>query len=132
MTRTCTKCKKEKEDFKFCLDKNRPDGLNCWCKDCVSEYGKRRRRGHKLHYTFGITEGQYALILKSQDGTCAICGRPETMKRDGVIQPLSVDHCHQTQRVRGLLCSACNTGIGALKDDPELTQKATDYLLEYK
>jgi hypothetical protein len=39
-----------------------------------------------------------------------------------------IDHDHKSGKVRGLLCSCCNTGIGFLKDDPRIMRKAADYV----
>lgn len=77
---------------------------------------------------FGITRQEYAELFHKQDGKCAICNSPETAKRLGKIKALAVDHDHKTGRVRGLLCSDCNTGIGKLKDDPKVLQSAIRYL----
>lgn len=77
---------------------------------------------------FGITSEIYSRMLHEQNGVCAICGNPETATRLGVVKALSVDHCHSTGRIRGLLCSDCNTGIGKLKDDLKILQNAIQYL----
>ena len=77
---------------------------------------------------FGINSETYAQMLQNQNGVCAICGNPETATRLGVVRALSVDHCHTTGRIRGLLCSDCNTGIGKLKDDTKILQSAIRYL----
>ena len=61
-------------------------------------------------------------MLKSQQGTCLICGRPPGKYR------LSVDHSHETGEVRGLLCARCNRGIGLFWDDPVIFRRAADYL----
>ena len=90
-----------------------------------------RRRDTDRDRTFGLTTGEFDKLLKSQSGVCAICGLPETRKSirlDGTTQPLCVDHDHRTGRVRGLLCSKCNCGIGYFNDDPNLTVAATAYL----
>jgi len=83
--------------------------------------GERKRR-------FGITPEKYAELFKSQNGTCAICKNPETATRLGKVKALSVDHCHKSGVIRGLLCSDCNTGIGKLKDDISVLQSAIQYL----
>lgn len=83
--------------------------------------GERKRR-------FGITPEKYAELFKSQNGVCAICEKLETATRLGKVKALSVDHCHNTSVIRGLLCSDCNTGIGKLKDDPKVLQSAIQYL----
>lgn len=77
---------------------------------------------------FGLTIEDYERMLLEQDGVCAICRRPETARNQHGPIRLSVDHCHKTNRVRGLLCGNCNNGIGRFKDDPLILQSATDYL----
>jgi hypothetical protein len=71
-------------------------------------------------------------MLQLQNGVCAICSCPETVKHHSTneIQPLVVDHDHGTGRVRGLLCTRCNKGIGLLKHNPEFLRAAADYLIE--
>lgn len=66
-------------------------------------------------------------MLAAQGGVCAICGETNASGRD-----LSVDHDHETGEIRQLLCSNCNTGIGLLKDNPELLIKASAYLMKHK
>lgn len=56
---------------------------------------------------YGVTVEEYAEILRSQDGVCAICHQPCSTGKS-----LAVDHDHETGRVRGLLCRRCNRGIG--------------------
>jgi Recombination endonuclease VII len=77
---------------------------------------------------FGITVADYNRIHNEQDGVCKICRRPETTLCHGSLMSLSVDHCHATNRVRGLLCNTCNRGIGLLGDDPEVLRAAANYL----
>jgi hypothetical protein len=61
-----------------------------------------------LKSKFGITLEQYNKKFEAQKGLCAICGNPEpTNKR------LAVDHDHETEEVRDLLCSRCNPGLGS-------------------
>lgn len=75
-----------------------------------------RRRSHRLRTRFGITLSQYRVLHEKQRGLCAICRRPERTKykRGDIVKakPLSVDHCHRTGRVRGLLCFRCNVYLG--------------------
>lgn len=72
-----------------------------------------RRRGYNLRAAYGITVEDYDRMLAEQGGRCASCNdQPRGQK------PLCVDHCHETGRVRGLLCSNCNTSLGKLRDDP--------------
>lgn len=73
---------------------------------------------------YGITSSEYDEMLEAQNGVCAICGQDEQVKTRG----LSVDHCHTTGKVRGLLCSYCNMGLGLFKDDTEVLINAVKYL----
>ena len=67
-------------------------------------------------------------LLISQDYKCAIC---ETDRPGGGRKHFCVDHCHKTNKIRGLLCVKCNIGQGYFNDDPSLTQALTDYLIKY-
>ena len=89
------------------------------------EYNTARQRQYQLKSKYGITEDDYTVLLTEQDGKCAIC---MTDKPTGKWKVFAVDHCHNTGKVRGLLCNECNRGIGLLKDSPELLQAAKDYL----
>jgi Recombination endonuclease VII len=80
-------------------------------------------RSRRLYATYGITLAEYAFLLKQQGGVCLICQVPHRPEH-----PLVVDHNHVTMRVRGLLCSECNTGIGLLGDNPVTLQHAIAYL----
>jgi hypothetical protein len=78
-----------------------------------------RRRG-KLRSKYGITPEDYAEMYVAQDGRCAVCGAARDV--------LSIDHCHATGAVRGLLCRECNIALGLLKDDPAIIERAAEYL----
>jgi len=77
----------------------------------------------KLKRVYGITLEDFQNMLRQQGGVCAIC-QQECDKRPR----LSVDHCHKTGRVRGLLCHGCNTALGYMRDDPERLHRAITYL----
>ena len=85
----------------------------------------RRRRALQ---EYGLTTAEYERLFVAQNGLCAICGKPETLVKNGKLQLLSVEHCHATNRVRGLTCNTCNRGLGLFKDDPALLRAAADYL----
>jgi len=82
---------------------------------------KMRAKGYDLKRK-GISLAEYEALLEKQGGQCAICGQADKWFR------LAVDHCHGTHRIRGLLCSQCNRGIGFFKDKPELLERAAQYL----
>lgn len=84
----------------------------------------------------GITVENYFKILEEQNNLCAICNEPETRKRktedgEGVAE-LCLDHCHETNKFRALLCHGCNTAIGQFKDNIELLESAIRYLNKHK
>ena len=89
----------------------------------------KRHRWYCLKQNYNITEEDYNNLFNLQNGCCAICG---TDKPTGKGNFLAVDHDHKTRKIRGLLCNECNRGIGYLKDNYELVQKAADYLLKTK
>ena len=89
-------------------------------------YYTDRRRNNIRRY--GITQEQYDELLEYQGGVCAICYQPETLQIKGKIVNLSIDHCHDTGTVRGLLCRSCNVGLGNFRDNPENLKSAIVYL----
>jgi hypothetical protein len=84
-----------------------------------------------LKKNYGVTLDWYREQHVKQGGFCAICNKPETTVIRGKPVSLAVDHCHDTGKVRALLCTACNRGIGMLKHDRDLLQKAIAYLETY-
>lgn len=84
-------------------------------------------RDRYLKTRFGITVEDYESILLKQDGKCAICRRPPNEGRRNSFV-LCVDHCHHSNRIRGLLCFRCNVAIGLLSDDPEMLKRTMAYL----
>lgn len=89
-------------------------------------------RDRELFSNYGMRLPDYAKLLGAQGGVCLLCGDIETRKGpNGQVMPLSVDHDHKTGKVRGLLCSNCNHGIGNFGDDPELIEQAIAYLKKH-
>jgi hypothetical protein len=86
------------------------------------------RRRYKINTRHKISLEEYDELLNSQEGVCAICGKPETRIQKGKVTPLAVDHDHKTGEIRGLLCSKCNLGIGCLNDDIKILEAAINYL----
>jgi hypothetical protein len=91
-------------------------------------------RSHELKKNFGITLEQYNVMLETQEGVCAICKNPETTinHQTKKIQALSVDHCHTTGKIRGLLCNLCNTGLGKFRENPDFLAQAISYVIKHK
>lgn len=80
-----------------------------------------RKRERNLQDRYGITLLDYQNLLIAQNNRCASCGNLD--------KELVVDHCHDTGKVRGLLCNPCNGLIGLAKDNPHVLQCGIDYLL---
>jgi hypothetical protein len=75
-----------------------------------------------LKKRYGLTPEDWERMYQEQDGCCLLC---ETrFEREALF----VDHCHDTNVIRGLLCSNCNTGIGMLQHDIVILRRAIDYL----
>lgn len=84
---------------------------------------EERTEAHKirrLKERYNLTKDEFNEMLDAQNGICLICPNPASV----------VDHDHKTNKVRGLLCSKCNLGIGYFQDNPELLVKAAEYLKE--
>lgn len=104
-----------------------------------NERYRAHREAHGISYRdsdmqrrFGISLHVYGQMLVAQNGKCAICSAEDGGTRKGNAKAFAIDHDHNTGKVRGLLCEACNQGIGKLKDDPEILRKAADYIDRHK
>ncbi|MFD7460003.1 MULTISPECIES: endonuclease VII domain-containing protein [unclassified Streptomyces] len=139
----CTGCGRCLPPPAFARDRNRSDGLQVRCRECVAQYGAahyRRRRqamgsdglstrcktcravqgrqGHPKR-PYGITEAERDASIDSQGGICCMC----------LSAPAAhVDHCHETGRVRGVLCFSCNAALGQFKDRPDAIRRAAAYV----
>lgn len=83
---------------------------------------KAMRRWTRIKTRYGLTQTDFQAMMLNQNDQCVIC----TVSFDE--QPPHIDHCHKTGKIRGLLCSQCNRGIGQLRDDPEVLLAAAAYL----
>lgn len=135
----CSGCDSYKATDLFSKNRNTKSGLSNYCRECNKRYwknpteqsmDKHRRRVRKHKY--GLSPEKYQEMLESQHGVCALCGKPETVIHNVTPKPLSVDHDHETGKVRELLCHHCNTGLGYFKDDVELMQRAIEYLKRHQ
>ena len=87
-----------------------------------------RARAMATYYlrTYGLTKKQYDEMLDSQGQCCALCKSTEGGNK---WSSFSVDHDHNTGVVRGLLCRACNMGLGAFNDSESVLAAAAHYVM---
>ena len=86
------------------------------CRSCKADVNRLDR--------FGLTPSDYDFLLKFQGYNCAVCQQPLKLKQ----YKFAVDHCHDSDDVRGVLCTRCNTALGSFDDDPDLMIRAAEYL----
>lgn len=141
----CPKCDSIKALDDFGNNRTTHDGKQQYCKPCSvasvtasrhkdptshrasskawREKNIERHADNNARWKYGIEHGTYDQMFSSQNGVCAICGDAHETERR-----LHVDHCHTTNKVRGLLCNSCNNGLGRFKDDPVKLRAAADYV----
>ena len=90
-------------------------------------YRETNRKSH-LNRSYDMTPKEYQEMSDEQGNVCWICKQPETRVVNGRVCPLAVDHDHETNQKRGLLCNACNVGLSRFKDDPNLLLAAAAYI----
>lgn len=141
----CPTCGERKELTDFHKNACSPDGRQYLCKPCKSAQYRKAKEDNpeklreqsrrwrcdnpraawsiKLKNRYGITADDWEVLLEAQGGGCAICGTTTNL-----WDTLFVDHNHETGRVRGLLCNACNLVLGYAQDSPERLRAAAVYL----
>ena len=143
--RECRVCKEKKPPELFKRRRVNGGWRTLWecCKRCDADRVLRRTNNPEARKkqaevrrqrSYGVSGEEYDLLWESQNGLCAICKNPESRKpfKPGWMPPtLSVDHCHKTGKIRKLLCSKCNTGIGQFQENVALLMAAIAYLLSY-
>lgn len=85
---------------------------------------KNYRKDYYLKKKYGISLEQYDAMMEGQNYQCAICGD----ELEDYSYKTHLDHCHETGRIRGILCRGCNTGIGMLRDNVDILKSAIKYL----
>lgn len=106
------------------------DGFAHWCITCSKKAIKPVHSLYgRLRFRHGMSYEDYLNRLKSQNNVCAICSSP-TPGYDRRL--FCVDHDHRNGNERGLLCYACNLGLGKFKDDVQLLENAVTYLKKYE
>jgi len=108
-------------------EKNK-EQLAAWSKEYREKNKEQlaaRGKEYRLKSKYGITLTENNVLLQKQNNKCKIC-----LVEFSNVTP-NVDHCHTTNKIRGLLCRACNTGLGQFKDNTKLLTKAINYLEEH-
>ncbi len=138
----CSTCRTAFPFDKFVKNKNVKDGLTSTCKLCMIEKsGKISSDDNHRYYLsrvknntvlkgklkkFNMSVEEYQLLWDAQSGRCASCNKTEEENN----KRLAVDHNHATGRNRALLCAKCNAGIGFFNDNPDLLEKAKQYIIK--
>lgn len=113
-SQVCRKCNIDKPLTSYHKDKRTPNNRRTTCNDCRN---KHKRATH-------ITSLDRKSLLEEQNYSCGICG----INGDELPKQLAVDHNHETNTVRGLLCNNCNLGLGQFKDSVVFLSYAIEYL----
>jgi len=125
----CSKCKIVKPYSEFLKDKSKKDGYRFHCNTCLKEY-YQKNRVEKLDYArtkkYGVDQEKFQQMKDAQDNACEICKLPFVPEKTP-----HVDHCHTTNKVRGLLCNHCNRGLGGFRDSIKIMQSAQEYIKKY-
>ena len=111
--KSCGTCKIVKPADEFHKNAGRRGGLDERCKSC--------RNTDIVEKRHGLKKGELQTLKEKYNFKCAICEQTDE---------LAVDHCHETGRVRGMLCNNCNNGIGRFKDNTDYLHNAITYLKE--
>lgn len=134
---TCTVCNETKSLDAFTIRRTHRVGKPVSvCNPCKVRYNKQRRqenpervaeveRRSKFKKNYGITLEDYYTMLENQGNACGICKVQTPGNRTKFF---AVDHCHTTGKVRGLLCTKCNRGLGLFNDSTDKLLNALNYL----
>ena len=147
MLRKCKDCgieAKAVEDLeKFSKGANKIGRINL-CYECKNKRQNKRRgfsgrsrrkkgtfsgkKEQSIFYKYGLLPEEHKLLKEKQRNLCKICGEHKDGIRNNGHSELSVDHCHSSGKVRGLLCMRCNTALGMANDDIQILNKMIGYL----
>ena len=119
MEKTCIKCKQLLPITEFHRNRSKPGGRQNFCRQCAKAIKKARsngqpeyRRWEQIKRKYGMTQHEWEALFKEQDECCAIC---KTKVPGG--SNWHTDHCHDSGKVRGILCCNCNQGLGQIGDN---------------
>ncbi len=121
----CPACCSVQALSSFGRNRSSADGLTAYCRPCHNQATrdflarKGGSRDYHLRRRYGITQADCDSLVAAQGGVCALCQK---------LKPEHVDQDHVTGRVRGVLCSCCNQGLGSFRDDVASLRAAADYI----
>lgn len=130
-TKKCSKCNEILPVANFHMQAGRNHNhyrFNSPCKVCANL--NRNKNYHKEYYRklkYNITNEQYQLKLKEQNYSCVICN----IHQDDYSKEFCIDHCHKTGKIRDLLCTQCNSGIGFFRENINVMKKAIAYMKKH-
>lgn len=138
--KACSRCKRVLPASEFYPHRRMASGLQSHCRKCARAwhherpdyvraknasyksanptYGTDRQRIVK----YGVSPGSFKEMVAAQGGKCCGCQRGLNSLK------ACVDHCHATNRVRGILCDDCNRTLGAVRDEPDTLRRLASYL----
>ncbi len=136
-TKRCSVCGQLRAVALFISDVRRKDGKDGTCRVCRNEKKKRRyaaqaetrayfKRRH-IRRTYGLSVTEYDAMVAAQDGKCAVC-----LVTLSLGKSTHVDHCHDTGKIRGVLCHGCNTCLGHAGDDPVRLRALAEYVERHR
>lgn len=129
----CSRCNLEKSKDKFHVNNSLDDKLTHRCKTCTAEIyrdrvdrdpatAKRKQKECDLRGRYNLSLDDYDSMVLNQAGKCGICDKKAK---------LVIDHCHDTRRVRMLLCAGCNTSLGVIENKPRF-DRFMEYINRFK
>ncbi len=135
----CSKCGQLKPLEAFGKARTCKDGHRSQCKECWVPYHRAYNEKHRdrlsvqrkeahLRREYGLSLEDYWKLIVLQGNRCAVCGG---MEPGGTSGEWNVDHSHEMDQVRGLVCWSCNVLLGMCHENPEILKAALRYLEEY-
>ena len=132
--RQCKTCKELKPITEYSIDKRWRNTYKLDCKSCYNKkkrdnYNPQKRKLDGIKTLYGLSYENLLQMYSDQQGCCSICQTPISLIAGKTkIGKVHVDHCHSTGKVRGLLCTKCNTLLGMANDSKQILTAAINYL----
>ena len=120
---------KTRDDKYYILNKDKIKLKSIKRREMNPEQAAINSRNNYYVYRYGFTREEAKLMIINQDNKCAIC--KTTIEIDGAAGA-HIDHCHNSNKIRGILCNNCNHGLGHFKDNTTILLNAINYLKKRK